>query len=96
MDFESIHLRNIYTVHLLENLVRPLLKKKFSLVLNAVGVNNHDPDFTTVVDDLGGTVNLVVDSLEKKRMFTIQKFVLDMHTDVFSTVKGLRTNNGGK
>ena len=51
-----------------------------------VGVITHDLEFATIVDDLGATLNNVVNPLQKK-MFTIQKFMLDIHSDVFSTVK---------
>ena len=71
-------------------------KKKFLSIHDVVGVSTNDGDFSGVVGDLGGRIDYILNHNEKKTMFNIQRFMLDMYPDIVCTVKGLRANDGQK
>ena len=51
------HVRNTCTHNFLQECVMPRLKEKFDVVAEVKAVNTHDPDFTYVVEELGGKVH---------------------------------------
>ena len=78
------------------HLASPLLKKKFQSITDVVDVSTNDGDFAGVLVDLGGRIDRILDPNKKEYNVQHTIFMLDMHSDIVCTVKGLRSNDGHK
>ena len=75
------------------HLASPLLKKKFPSIDDVVGVSINDGYVSSVVGDLGGRLKFILSCNGMKKMFDIQRSILDIPPNIVCTVKGLRSND---
>ena len=95
---KATHIRNTCNYRFNKECVKPALLQKFKFLADVVPLNTHDPQFTQIVEGIGGTIYETVSSDTMKVMFDHENFLLCFHPDVESYAKFMRSrhNQGPK